>query len=316
MITTRFTDGTRPAAPCVATVGFFDGVHRGHRYLIEQVRDEARRRGMEAVVVTFDRHPREVLRSDYRPQLLSTLDEKLGLLGRTGIDRCVVLPFGTAMASLTAREFMERVLLEGIGVRTLITGYDNRFGHNRCEGFDDYVRYGREMGIDVVRGLPFGLNGVNVSSSIIRSFLQEGEVAMASLCLGYPYMLTGSVVGGEQVGRGLGFPTANLRPAGEHPLIPAPGVYAVRVTLPEHDGLLPAMTNIGCRPTFGGTGQTIETHIFDFSEVIYGQPMSVSFVERLRKERKFRNAAELAAQLRKDAEAARSTLGLGGGGAE
>lgn len=308
MITTRFKDRMRPAAPCVATVGFFDGVHRGHRYLIEQVTETAHRAGMKSVVVTFDRHPREVLHSDYRPLMLTTLDEKLRLLGRTDADRCVVLPFSTALASLTAREFMSRVLLEGIGVRTLVTGYDNRFGHNRSEGFADYVRYGREMGIDVRRGLPFELGGVSVSSSVIRSFLLEGEVGMAARCLGYHYTLTGSVTDGKRVGRCIGFPTANLRPADGRQLIPSSGVYAVRVALPGRDGLLPAMTNIGCRPTFGGTEQTIETHIFDFDETIYGQPMSVSFVARLRKERKFRNTAELVAQLKRDAVTAKEEL--------
>lgn len=295
--------------PCVATVGFFDGVHRGHRFLIRQVIDTARRQGARSAVVTFDRHPREVLHSDYRPQMLSTLDEKIALLGETGVDNCVVLPFTGLLASLTARDFMEHVLRDSLGVKTLIAGYDNRFGHNRSDGFDDYVRYGRELGIGVERALPFTLNDVNVSSSVIRSFLQEGEVSMAALCLGYKYTLTGRVVDGEHVGRNIGFPTANLQPDDSHKLIPAAGVYAVQVALPGREELLPGMMNIGTRPTFDGSEQTLETNIFDFHESLYGERIGVSFVSRLRSEKKFRNGYELAAQLRKDEEEARERLG-------
>lgn len=308
MTVIRDINGALSAAPCVVTVGFFDGVHRGHRFLIRQVTETARNMGLESAVVTFDRHPREVLHSDYCPQLLSTPEEKMALIESTGVDRCVVLPFSAAMAGLTAREFMEGVLRDRLGVRVLITGYDNRFGHNRSEGFDDYVRYGRELGIDVMRAEPLTLNGVNVSSSVIRSFLQEGEADMAALCLGYQYTLTGRVVGGEHVGRNIGFPTANLQPNNAHKLIPAAGAYAVRVAVEGRKELLPAMMNIGTRPTFDGHEQTLETHIFDFDGDIYGEQMAVSFVIRLRSERKFRNGHELAAQLRKDAEEARERL--------
>lgn len=302
MNTITLTDNISAMRPCVATIGFFDGVHRGHRYLIGRVTDTARRLGLESAVITFDRHPRQVLNSDYRPSMLSTPVEKLALLSATGIDRCVILPFSRDMAALTAREFMQGVLADRLNVSTLITGYDNRFGRDRAEGFDDYVRYGRKTGIEVMSARPFVLNGVNVSSSVIRSFLSEGEVGMAALCLGYPYMLTGTVVGGEQVGRHIGFPTANMLPDDAAKLVPAPGVYAVRVTLSGHQGTLPAMMNIGTRPTFEGHNVTLETHILGFSGDIYGEQMGVSFVSRLRAERKFRNAGELAAQLKRDAE--------------
>lgn len=308
MDTILLTDNYADARPCVATIGFFDGVHRGHRYLIRQVTDTARRSGLESVVITFDRHPRRVLDNAYRPLLLSTFAEKTALLASTGVDRCVVLPFSRAMASLSARDFMSSVLRDRLGVRVLVTGYDNRFGHNRSEGFDDYVDYGRELGIDVQQALPLAVDGVDVSSSVVRSLLQEGEAAMAAMCLGYPYMLSGTVVSGRRIGRGLGFPTANMQPDDADKLVPAPGVYAVRVELDDGGGPRPAMMNIGRRPTFDGGDVTLEAHIFGFSGDIYGKRMGVSFVNRLRAERKFRSPAELAAQLRADAVEAQAIL--------
>lgn len=308
MITTTSADHSVGTRPYVATIGFFDGVHRGHRYLINQVTRIALERGMESAVVTFDRHPRQVLCSDYRPRLLSTLAEKKSLLAATGADRCVVMHFDRQMAELTARDFMQKVLKEQLNVGVLVTGYDNRFGHNRAEGFDDYARYGRELGIEVVRAQAVTFGGVGISSSVIRSLLQEGEAEMAAKCLSYPYMLAGTVVAGEQVGRHIGFPTANILPDDADKLIPAPGVYAVLVELPDGTGRHPGMMNIGTRPTFGSHGVTLEAHIFGFTGDLYGKPIGVSFVCRLREERKFRSAAELAAQLGRDAEEAKRRI--------
>ena len=211
----------QPMQPCVATIGFFDGVHRGHQYLIRQVTDEAKATGMESTVITFDRHPRQVLQSDYIPQLLSTPDSKLLMLSKTGIDNAVVLHFDMEMASLSAEEFITRILKERLNVRKLIIGYDNRFGHGRAEGFADYVRYGKEAGMEVIHANAFTLYGYNVSSSVIRRFLQDGEVEMAEKCLGYPYTISGTVRKGFQEGRKLGFPTANIDPATVCQMIPA-----------------------------------------------------------------------------------------------
>ncbi len=289
-----------PLQPQVATVGFFDGVHKGHRFLIDRVKARAAADGMESMVITFDKHPRQVLGADYRPQMLSTFGEKLVLLSQTDVDNCAVIPFSTDMAQLTAREFMEHVLREQLNVRTLIIGYDNRFGHNREESFEDYVRYGKELGIEVVRNDVFVLNGVNVSSSVIRSFLQAGEVDMARMCLGYPYTITGKVVTGFQEGRRLGFPTANLDLGDSGKLIPAGGVYAVRARLSRSMEMKRAMMNIGTRPTFDGDRQTLETFILDFKDNLYGEMLHVSFYKRLREERKFQSVAELKAQLEED----------------
>ena len=290
------------AAPCVATIGMFDGVHRGHRYLLKRVIEMAREQGMQSTVITFDRHPRQVLHSDFQPSMLSTFDEKLLLLSKTGVDNCIILPFDEHMAALPAYDFMQQVLVQQLNVRTLLMGYDNRFGHDRTETFDDYARYGRKIGIDVQQGQAFVLNGVNVSSSVIRSFLSEGEAELAEMCLGYPYTLAGHVVKGEHIGTGIGFPTANLQVDDNWKLIPAPGVYAVKVRLEGSLVLRHAMMNIGTRPTFDGKKQTIETHIFRLSDDLYGQWMAVSLMHRLRAERKFSSKEELIKQLQKDAE--------------
>lgn len=287
----------------MATIGFFDGVHRGHQYLIGRLREEAASTGLQSMVITFDRHPREVLGSNYQPRMLSTLDEKQRLLRQTGVDRVVVLPFTRQLAMMTAREFMEQVLKAQLGVSRLCIGYDNRFGYRRDEGFDDYVRYGLEMGIEVVHNDAFSLHDVNISSSVVRALVGEGRVEEANECLGYDYTVEGTVVGGVQEGRRLGFPTANMRPCDAHKLIPAPGVYAVRVHVEGSDVPLTGMMNIGTRPTFGENALSLETHILHFSADIYDRRMAVSFVRKIRDERRFNSPEALRQQLIADEQA-------------
>ena len=288
-------DAQRAAMPpCVATIGFFDGVHRGHRYLIDGLKARAASvEGMQSTVITFDSHPRLVLHQDYRPRLLNTAAEKVERLSLTGVDNCVVLHFDEKMASLSAREFIQTVLHGRLNVRTLVIGYDNRFGRNRSEGFDDYVRYGRETGIDVVHADAFTLNGVQVSSSVVRS---------------YDYRLTGRVVGGYHEGRRMGFPTANIEPADSLKLVPCAGVYAVRVALEGGSRLMDGMMNIGTRPTFDGTGTTLEVNIFGFNGDLYGQTLTVMFVDKLRDERKFPSVKRLMEQLEEDRREAEKRL--------
>ncbi len=294
-------DNTKPGKPLVATIGFFDGVHRGHQYLISQVVAEAKAAGMESAVITFDEHPRKVLHQEFQPQLLSSFEGKLLLLSKTGVDNVVVLHFDKAMASLSARDFMSKVLRDKLNVMKLIIGYDNRFGHDRAEGFDDYVRYGRELGIEVMHHQALSMGGVNVSSSYIRKLIAQGEIETADNCLGYPYTMTGTVVKGFQEGRRLGFPTANLEVAPPEQIVPATGVYAVTVRLRESMESKQAMMNIGTRPTFNGHNITLETYIFNYSGDLYGQTILVSFVHRIREEHKFDSPEALAAQLKKDA---------------
>lgn len=284
----------------VATIGFFDGVHRGHRFLIDCVIEEAQRSGMSSAVITFDRHPREVLQTDYLPDLLSTLDEKLLLLSKTHVDNTVVLHFDASLAALTAHDFMRDVLQGQLKVRKLIIGYDNRFGHNRSEGFDDYVRYGKELGIEVIRADAFLPDDVRVSSSVIRTCLREGRVEDANRLLGYDYTIESRIVSGYQNGRKMGFPTANLDVTRCQQLLPASGVYAVLVRLKDSVGWKRGMMNIGHRPTFNGTSTSMEVNLFNFSGDLYGQELLVSFISKIRDERKFDSIDALAEQLQHD----------------
>lgn len=308
MRTLFVNEDTSNSIPCVATIGFFDGVHLGHRYLIGSVTAEAAHTGMESMAITFDRHPRTVLGTGYSPQMLNTPYEKQQLLEKTGVDVCAVLPFTEEMSSMTARVFMKKILRDRLNVRTLITGYDNRFGHNREEGFDDYVRYGAETGIEVRRADAFTLNGVNVSSSVVRAFISAGEVEMAARCLGYSYKISGHVVNGMHQGRLMGFPTANIDVTGSGKIVPANGVYAVRVRAEGYNRTFNGMMNIGTRPTFGGGNVSLEVNIFDFSDNIYGRKVEITFIRHIRAERRFASMDKLRAQLEADRNTAMAML--------
>ena len=285
----------------IATIGFFDGVHIGHCHLINMLKKVARERGVESCVITFDRHPRQVVQPEWCPEMLTSLEEKTQLLKATGIDRCEVLHFDREMANQSAHDFMLHTLKEKLRVSILVTGYDNRFGHNRSEGFEDYVRYGKEIGIEVIKGEELTDGSNNVSSSSIRRMLKEGRIEDATRCLGREYQLTGTVVGGEHIGRTIGFPTANIRPDDSSKLIPANGVYAVDVWSQAGDiNRERAMLNIGTRPTFNGTATTIEVHIPHFAGNLYGSTLSIAFLRKIREERKFDSPEALVEQLNKD----------------
>ena len=286
-----------------ATIGFFDGVHRGHQFLLRQVEAEAAERGLRSMAVTFEEHPRMALDSQYQPRLLATADDKLTWLAETGINACALLQFDRAMASLSAKEFMQKFLLEKLDVRCLVIGYDHHFGHNRQEGFDDYVRHGRALGIEVVPALPLETCDFTVSSSAIRRFLEAGDVERAAEGLGRMFTLRGTVAAGRRVGRRIGFPTANLRPASSHLLIPHIGVYAVWADIAA--GRFPAMLNIGRRPTLNnGSDISIEAHLIGFNGNLYNQPMTLHFVRRLRDEMTFPSLESLTQQLEQDAHEA------------
>jgi riboflavin kinase/FMN adenylyltransferase len=272
----------------VATIGMFDGVHRGHQFVLQHVVDEARQRGLQSMAITFDKSG---------PQTLTPLDQKRLLLTKTGIDRIEVLTFNDALKQMTAREFMQQELRDRLGVKVLLTGYDNRFGHNRTEGFDDYVRYGQELGIEVLQLPQEG----EISSSIIRQLVAEGAISKANELLGNPYTILGSVEHGEHIGTKLGYPTANLVLVDDCQLIPAAGVYAVKIRMENSVEWKHGMMNIGMRPTFDGQSQTLEVNVFRLKENLYGQQLQVAFFERLRGEQRFDSIEALKAQLQQDA---------------
>ena len=291
---------TRLLTPSAATIGCFDGVHRGHQMLVQMMVRQAQERGLKPIAVTFDRLPRQLFDPDFHPQVLSTLDEKVTYLKELGVEEVVVLPFTHQLAALSAEAFMREILRDQLSVQLLVTGYDHRFGHDRSEGFNDYVRYGQGLGIDVVRGdVAMMGDQMAVSSTVIRQLLaEEGRVEAMPDVLTRRYMLSGRVVSGEHIGHELGFPTANLEPDCQEKLIPASGAYAVWAIV--DDQRMPAMMNIGTRPTFEGKRQTLEVHILADVGNLYGRKMTVEFVSRLRAEQRFDTREALIAQLEHD----------------
>ena len=303
METIYYNNDTKIVDECAATIGVFDGVHAGHQRLLGMMKIDAEVAGLKTMAITFDRNPRQLFDANYKPQLIITQNEK-EILFKYGlsIDYLVVLPFTMEMAQLSARDFMQQVLKDKLNVKVLRLGYDNRFGRGRTEGFDDYERYGREMGMEVIKSAPYQLEGYSepVSSSLIRRLIAEdGNVKEASRLLGRPFELWGTVKPGEHIGSTLGFPTANLEPEDPDKLIPAPGVYAVEAIL-GYGLIKPAMMNIGTRPTFGGQKQTLEVNIFDFDGDLYDHEIAVYFADRLREERRFDSPEALKAQLEED----------------
>ena len=294
----------------VVTTGFFDGVHLGHRHVLETVVSSARERGEEAVVVTFWPHPRTVLQQDARDfRLLSSLEEKKALLLRSGIDRVEVIPFTRTFAALTAAEYLS-LLRDRFGASVVVMGYDNRIGSD-CKTAASLAPGVVTPEIVPVGAIAAGSTAVTpdnvpagaISSTRIRKLLEEGKVEDACQMLGYRYGLYGVVVAGNRVGRTIGFPTANMQLYEPLKLVPENGVYAVEVDVlgRQYRG----MCNIGLRPTVGGGGRTIETHILDFNEDIYGLPMGIRFVRRIRDEIRFPSLEALRLQLVQDADACR-----------
>ena len=282
----------------IATVGFFDGVHAGHRYLLREMQRLAGERGLSTAVFTFPVHPRITLQEDYRPQLLNSFDEKLKLLESTGIDFCVVLDFTLELAFCTAYDFIVKILSEQWHVRSLLIGHDHRFGNNRTDGFDEYVEYGKACGMEIVQASSYNRCGSAVSSSQIRQLLSECWVEDAAMLLTYPYRLKGKVVYGTQIGRVLGFPTANIAVNEPYKVWPGQGVYAVWVYV--CNGRYKGMLTIGDRPTMNGTQMSIEVHILHFSHDIYYRNIEVEFMCYLRDNRKFENPEALIKQLKQD----------------
>lgn len=292
--------------PCAATIGFFDGVHKGHQFLISQLKKVAQERGIVSAIITFPVHPRKVLNDEYQPQSISTKEEKIRLIEKSGVDYCILLPFTRDIASLSAFDFM-KLLKEKYMVTALIIGYDHRFGHNRLEGFEEYCKYGKEIGIEVIQATELDNAELAVSSSAIRKLLISSDMAKANNLLGYRYSISGKVIDGYKIGRKLGYPTANISLLDDDKIIPGKGVYAVYVYT---DGTKRGgMLNIGTRPTLdNGEHKSIEVNIFNFSGDLYRKIIEIEFIEFMRKEEKFDSMEELIQQIDKDKEEALQIL--------
>ena len=281
----------------VATIGFFDGVHLGHNYLLEQLKTVAQQRGMQSVVVTFANHPRLFFDPNCALKQLTLSDEKVNLLKQKGVDEVVMLQFDDKLSKLTSREFMQ-LLVENYGVKVLLMGYDHRFGSDRSTSFDEYIAYGKQLGLEIKRCDGFSESEVMVSSSKVRRALELWDIPLANKFLGYKYFVKGRVVEGQKIGRQIGFPTANLQ-VDSFKLIPSDGVYVVEVSVrgKEYRGVL----NIGTRPTVSGDKRTIEVHIIGYEGVeLYGEELELRFLRFLRHEQRFSSLEDLREQIRKD----------------
>ena len=284
--------------PTIVTIGTFDGVHLGHKKILEKIVENAHSQNCESLVLTFFPHPRTILQADSEMKQLNTLAEKTNLLSALGIDNLVIHAFDAAFSRLTAEEFVKQVLVDTFKIKKIIIGHDHRFGRNRTANIDDLIEFGNKFGFEVEEISAKEINEVSISSTKIRNALTEGNIELANNYLGYYYSLTGIVSKGKQLGRTIGFPTANIKIVEEYKLIHQNGVYIVQSNL---DGIMyHGMMNIGTRPTVDGTTQTIEIHFFDFQKELYNQKITISLLHRMRSEQKFESVDALKKQLDKD----------------
>ena len=303
-----FRGHSRPVpAPVVLAIGNFDGVHLGHAALVKRLAQVAEAFDLAPMVLTFEPHPREFFAPDSAPARLTTLREKLELLGECGARQAMICPFNAAFAALSADEFIEQVLVRGCLVRHLIIGDDFRFGRGRAGDFGLLQDAGRRFGFAVEAMGSVTADGERVSSSAVRRELLAGDMEHAARLLGRPYIIDGQVSHGQKLGRQIGFATANLRI--KHNPLPMTGVFAVEVS-GLGDKPLAGVANLGVRPTVGGTKPLLEVHLFDFDRDIYGAHISVRFVHKLRDEQRFPNIDALKAQIAADAAAARAFFEL------
>lgn len=282
----------------VVTIGTFDGVHLGHQKIIEKLILNAKTSDCETLILTFFPHPRMVLQEDSEIKLLNTIEERTLLLQQTGLDNLIIHPFDKAFSRLSAEEFVKEILVEKLHIHKIVIGHDHRFGRNRTANFDDLVEFGEKYGFEVEQLSAREIDDVSVSSTKIRMTLENGEIEMANEYLGYPYFLTGTVTEGKQLGRTIGFPTANIKVEEQYKLIPKKGVYLVKSEL---DGsIVFGMMNIGNNPTVAGTRLSIEVYYLDFDSDLYGRKIEVSLLHYIREEQKFAGVEALKMQLEAD----------------
>ena len=286
------------AKKTILTLGTFDGVHFGHKKILEKVTQNTENEKYESLVLTFFPHPRMVLQEDSDIKMLNTIAEKIELLDKIGIQNLVIHPFDESFSRLTAEEFVKNILVDQFHIHKIIIGHDHRFGRNRTANIDDLKAFGEQYNFEVEEISAQEIKEVSVSSTKIRQALIDGNVALANEYLGYDYSLTGIIIKGKQLGRTIGFPTANLKPEENFKLIPQNGVYIIKSVINSKTVL--GMMNIGLNPTVDGKNQTIEINYFDFNQDLYGQKITVSILERIRSEEKFDSVAHLKEQLEKD----------------
>lgn len=286
----------------IAVVGTFDGVHRGHRFLLDFMLSQANKRNLQPSVITFSQHPLTVIRPQNVPKQLTTIDERINMLQECGIETCIMLDFDDELRRQSARQFLE-MIHHDYGVKVLVIGFNTRFGCDCIDSFEEYERIGQEVGIEVIQAIEYGSG---ICSSAIRNMLKEGKIPEANEALGYRYSITGKVVKGKQLGRTIGFPTANLEIADNKKLIPPLGAYAVEVCISHLAKTYRGMLNIGRRPTvdIADAPISIEVHIIDFEGDIYGQELKVEFLKFLRPEQTFDSLDKLVAQLHHDRQEA------------
>jgi riboflavin kinase/FMN adenylyltransferase len=284
--------------PTAITIGTFDGVHIGHRKILERLINNAKLLDLKSTVLTFFPHPRMVLQQHSDIKLLNTIEEKVKIFEKTGLDNLIIHPFTKEFSRLSATEFVQDILVDALGTKKIIIGYDHRFGRNRNANITDLIEFGKTMDFDVEEIPAQEIEDVSVSSTKIRNALLEGDIETANTYLGYPYMLTGTVSKGKGLGRQINFPTANLHIPEEYKLIPKKGVYVVKSSI---DGItVYGMMNIGYNPTVSGTEKSIEIHFFDFENNLYDKKLQIDILERIRDEHKFDTLEDLKAQLQVD----------------
>lgn len=290
--------------PTVVTIGIFDGVHLGHRQILEYLKKEPALG--ESTIITFYPHPRKVLNDGGNLTLLNTIEERIHLLQEQGIDNLIVQPFNSEFAAIDAQKFVKEILVDTLNMRKIVIGHDHRFGVNRSAGIKDLVVFSKQYNFEVLQIPPQELDEITVSSTQIRQSLLEGNLGLANDLLGYPYTITGKVVPGQQLGRTLGYPTANVEVADDDKLIPATGVYAVWSLINNVKTI--GMMNIGFRPTVGGAARSIEVHFFDFADNLYQKSITLHLVARIRDEEAFKSLDALKMQLRSDEAVCRNLL--------
>ena len=283
-------------------MGTFDGVHIGHKKILNKLTQNTENENYESLVLTFFPHPRMVLQEHSDLKLLNTITEKIDLLEKIGIENLVIHPFDETFSRLTAEEFVSTILVDRFHIHKIIIGHDHRFGRNRTADIDDLIAFGKEYNFEVEQISVQEINAISVSSTKIRKALLEGNMALANEYLGYDYSLKGKIIQGKQLGRTIGFPTANLKIEENYKLIPQNGVYIVQSSINQKTVF--GMMNIGFNPTVDGQNQSIEIHYFDFDADLYNQDISVSILQRIRSEQKFESVDVLKEQLEKDKKTA------------